>query len=262
VILSGSHYNDACSHAIELCRERGKILIPAFDDPHVIAGQGTIGLELGDMLGNDVAVVVPVGGGGLISGIALSTKTLCPGVCVIGVQTNSCPSMIRSLEKNFPIIQKYVDEMVSVEEEGIAGAVLTLMDKANIIAEGAGATPLAALMDGQISTKAKRYILIISGGNIELNTVDRILERGAVKMGRLIRLEVNLLDIPGSLNRLLGIIAKEKANILHIFHDRLDLQNPIEVSSVILNLETRGHDHAREVVDKLRNAGYAVKQAF
>ena len=286
VILSGTHYNDACSHAIELCREKGKILIPAFDDPHVIAGQGTIGLELGDMLGNDVAVVVPVGGGGLISGIALSTKTLCPDVRVIGVQTNSCPSMIRSLERKtpvtvdidptladgiavnrpgdltFPIIQKYVDEMVSVEEEGIAGAVLTLMDKANIMAEGAGATPLAALMDGQISTKAKQYILIISGGNIELNTVDRILERGAVKMGRLIRLEVNLLDIPGSLNRLLGIIANEKANILHIFHDRLDLQNPIEVSSVILNLETRGHDHAREVVDKLRNAGYAVKQAF
>jgi len=238
------------------------------------------------MLGNDVAVVVPVGGGGLISGIALSTKTLCPDVRVIGVQTNSCPSMIRSLERKtpvtvdidptladgiavnrpgdltFPIIQKYVDEMVSVEEEGIAGAVLTLMDKANIMAEGAGATPLAALMDGQISTKAKQYILIISGGNIELNTVDRILERGAVKMGRLIRLEVNLLDIPGSLNRLLGIIANEKANILHIFHDRLDLQNPIEVSSVILNLETRGHDHAREVVDKLRNAGYTVKQAF
>ena len=152
--------------------------------------------------------------------------------------------------------------MVSVEEEGIAGAVLTLMDKANIIAEGASATPLAALMDGQISTKAKQYILIISGGNIELNTVDRILERGAVKMGRLIRLEVNLLDIPGSLNSLLGIIANEKANILHIFHDRLNLQNPIEVSSVILNLETRGHDHAREVVDKLKNAGYGIKQAF
>ena len=136
------------------------------------------------------------------------------------------------------------------------------MDKANIIAEGAGATPLAALMDGQIATKVKRYILVISGGNIELNTIDRILERGAVKMGRLIRLEVNLLDVPGSLNKLLGIIADEKANILHIFHDRLDLQNPIDVSRVILNLETRGHDHAREVVARLRDADYGVKQAF
>ena len=140
VILSGTHYNDASSYAMELARETGKILIPAFDDPHVIAGQGTIGPELADMLGNDVAVVVPVGGGGLISGIALSTKALCPGVRVIGVQTNSCPSTIRSLEKKstetvdiaptladgiavnrpgnltFPVIQKYVDEMVSVEE--------------------------------------------------------------------------------------------------------------------------------------------------
>ena len=286
VVLSGTHYNDACTYATNLSKETGKVLIPAFDDPDVITGQGTIGSEMADLLGSDVAIVVPVGGGGLISGIAIAAKALHPGVRIIGVQTHSCPSTMRSLEKKAPVtvnisstladgiavnrpgdltfavIQKYVDEMVLVEEEGIAGAVLNLMDKANIIAEGAGATPLAALMDGQISTRAKRYILIISGGNIELNTIDRILERGAIKMGRLIRLEVNVLDIPGSLHNLLGIIAHEKANILHIFHDRLDLQNPIEVSRVILNLETRGHDHAREVVDKLRNAGYPVKQIF
>ncbi len=286
VILSGAHYNDACTCATDLCVEKNKILIPAFDDPDVIAGQGTIGLEIADVLGNDAAIVVPVGGGGLVSGIAIAAKALCPGVRVIGVQTKNCPSTVRSLEKKTPftvnmsstladgiavnrpgdltfaVIQKYVDEMVLVEEEGIAGAILNLMDKANIIAEGAGATPLAALLDGQISTKAKQYILIISGGNIELNTIDRILERGAVKTGRLIRLEVNVLDVPGSLHHLLGIIAHEKANTLHIFHDRLDLQNPIEVSRVILNLETRGHDHARNVVDKLRNAGYPVKQIF
>jgi len=142
------------------------------------------------------------------------------------------------------------------------GAILNLMDKANVIAEGAGATPLAALLDGQVSTKTKQYILIISGGNIELNTIDRILERGSIKLGRLVRLEVNVLDVPGSLHALLGIIAREKANILRIFHDRLDLQNPIEISRVVLNLETRGHDHARDLVDKLRNAGYPVKQIF
>jgi threonine dehydratase len=286
VILSGAHYNDACAHAEELCRDQEKVFIPAFDDPDVIAGQGTIGLELADSIGRDAAIIVPVGGGGLISGIAIAIRTLCPGVRIIGVQAKSCPSTARSLEKEapltvtisptladgiavnrpgdmtFPIIRKYVDEMVLVEEEGIAGAIMALMDKANVIAEGAGATPLAALLDGQISTKAKQYILIISGGNIELNTIDRILERGSIKLGRLVRLEVNVLDVPGSLHTLLGVIARERANILHIFHDRLDLKNPIEVSRVVLNLETRGHDHAREVVDKLRNAGYPVKQIF
>ncbi|HDZ91874.1 MAG: threonine ammonia-lyase [Deltaproteobacteria bacterium] len=286
VVLTGSNYNDASAHAVELAGEQGQVLIPAFDDPDVIAGQGTIGLELGDMLDRDTALLVPVGGGGLISGIALAARGICPGVRIIGVQTESCPSTALSLEKNaprtvemgstladgiavnrpgdltFPLMRRYVDDMVCVEEEGIAGAILTLMDKANVIAEGAGAVPLAALMDGRLSTGAKRYILIISGGNIELNTVDRILERGAVKMGRLIRIEVNLLDIPGSLRRLLDIIADEKANILHIFHDRLDLKNPINVSSVVLNLETRGHDHGREVVERLKEAGYRVKQAF
>ncbi|MCF8142928.1 MAG: threonine ammonia-lyase [Deltaproteobacteria bacterium] len=286
VILSGAHYNDACTHAEALCRDNGSIFVPAFDDPDIIAGQGTIGLELAENIRNDAAVVVPVGGGGLISGIAIALKTLCPHVRIIGVQTKSCPSTAMSLERNspvtvavlptladgiavnrpgeitFPIIQKYVDEMVLVEEEGIAGAILNLMDKANVIAEGAGATPLAALLDGQVSTKAHQYILIISGGNIELNTIDRILERGSIKLGRLVRLEINVLDVPGSLHALLGIIAREKANILHIFHDRLDLQNPIEVSRVVLNLETRGHDHARDLVDKLRNSGYPVRQIF
>ncbi len=286
VILSGSHYNDACVHAEALCTETGKIFIPAFDDPDIIAGQGTIGLELADRLDKDVAIVAPVGGGGLISGIAIAAKTLCPDVRLIGVQTRGSPSTAESLKKGFPvtanvsptladgiavnrpgnmtfpIIQKYVDELVLVEEEGIAGAILNLMDKANMITEGAGATPLAALQDGRIAAEATQFILIISGGNIELNTIDRILERGSIQMGRLVRLEVNVLDVPGSLHTLLGVIAREKANILHIYHDRLDLQNPIRVSRVILNLETRGHEHAREVVDKLRHAGYPVKQIF
>jgi threonine dehydratase len=284
VILYGKHYDEAYGHALEVARETGKRLIPGFDDPFIIAGQGTIGLELTAVLQGDVAIVVPIGGGGLISGIAIAAKALHPSTRVIGVQTNSCPSTIRSLEKktpvavgvgptladgiavnrpgdlNFAIIQRFVDEVVGVEEEGIAGAILCLLDKANVIAEGAGATPLAALMDGKISTKAKRTILIISGGNIEINTIDRILQRGSLKMGRLMRLEVNVLDSPGSLWKLLGIIGKEHANILHIFHDRLDLQNPIQVSRVRLSLETRGHDHVREIVEKLRSEGYLVKQ--
>jgi len=284
IILHGANYDEAHAHAAGLSRETGKILIPAFDDHHVIAGQGTIGLEISNLLEKDTAIVVPVGGGGLISGIAIAAKSLCPDVRIIGIQANGCPSAIESLNEDrpvavevrptladgiaikkpgdltFPILQRHVDEMAGVSEEGIAGAIMNLLEKVNIVVEGAGATPLAALMDNKVSSKAKRYVLVISGGNIETSMIDRILQKGSVKMGRLIRIQVNLLDVPGSLWSLLGIIAEEKANILHIFHDRLALDNPIEVSRVKLNLETRGHDHARDVLDRLRKEGYEVRQ--
>jgi threonine dehydratase len=286
VILFGKQFSDAYKHAEQLAGQTGKIMIPTFADPHVISGQGTVGLEIMEALDKDTAVVVPVGGGGLISGIALAAKALVPGVRVIGVQTSVCPSMIRSLQQgspslvevchtladgiavnrpgdlNFSIIQKYVDEMVGVDEESIASAIFNLLDKANIIAEGSGAVPLAALMESRITHRSKRYILIISGGNIEINTIDRILQRGSIRMGRLIRIEVDLLDVPGSLWKLIGIVAREKANILHILHDRLTPENPIQVSRVKLNLETRGHDHAKEVIAKLREAGYNIKQTL
>jgi threonine dehydratase len=286
VILFGKQFGEAYTRAEDISRQSGKIMIPAFADPDVIAGQGTIGLEILEALEEDVAVVVPVGGGGLISGVAVAVKAIFPKVKIIGVQTQACPSTIRSLKQghptevevchtladgiavnrpgdlNFSIIRKYVDEVVDVDEESIASAIFNLLDKANIIAEGSGAVPLAALMEGRISTRTKRYVLIISGGNIEINTIDRILQRGSIRMGRLVRIEVDLLDVPGSLWRLMGIIAEEKANILHIFHDRLNLENPLQVSRVKLNLETRGHDHAEEIVSKLREAGYSVKQTL
>jgi len=214
----------------------------------------------------------------------MAIKENYPPARVIGVQTLACPSAIHSLREgrpvtvdvgqtiadgiavnrpgdlNFSMIQKYVDDVVAVEEEDIAGAVLNLLDKANIIAEGAGAAPLAALMEHHQTLKAKRYILIVSGGNIDVNTIDRILNRGSIKMGRLMQIEVNILDAPGSLWKLLGIIAEEKANILHISHDRLAPQNPIEMSLVNLSLEIRGHEHGRELIGKIEEAGYAVKQ--
>jgi threonine dehydratase len=286
VVLLGAHLSDALAHADQVSKETGKIFIAPFDDALVVAGQGTIGLELSHIIDEDTAIIVPVGGGGLISGIAVAAKALAPKARIVGVQTASCPSAIRSLEKGnptavgvghtladgiavskpsdltFSIIQRLVDEVVEVDEEGIAGAIMNLLDKANVVAEGAGAVPLAALMEERLTIKAKRHVLVISGGNIEINTIDRILQRGSIKMGRLIRIEVDLMDVPGSLWKLMGIIAKEKANILHIFHDRLNLENPIQVSRVKLNLETRGHDHARELMGKLRDAGYDVRQAF
>jgi threonine dehydratase len=284
VILHGSNFNEALTYAEELSEQTKQVFIPGFDDPRIIAGQGTVGLEVAEALDDGVAVVASVGGGGFISGLAIATKALCPGAKVIGVQTESCPSTIRSLEENHPVtvepgstiadgiavsrpgelnfkvIQKHVDEVVSVGEEDIAGAVLRLLEKANIIAEGAGAAPLAAVMNGETSQKVKRYILMISGGNIEINTIDRILQRGSIQMGRLIRVEANIPDVPGSLWKLLGVIADGKANILHILHDRLDLQNPLGVSRVVLNLETRGYDHSAEIVDRLREAGYPVRR--
>ena len=282
VILKGGSYDEAYEHACLLAGTTGKVMIPAFDDPLVIAGQGTIGLELSGLLDEDTAVVVPVGGGGLISGIAIAAKSICPGVKILGVQTESCPAVVQSLdgkrsgpvrlsptladgiavkrpgEMTLSIIRKWVDDVVAVDEETIAGAVLDLMDRCSIVAEGAGAAPLAALMGRRSGICKKRYILVVSGGNIEIHTVDRILHRGSIRMGRLIKLEVNVPDVPGSLWKLTGILAERKANILHISHDRMVLANPIQVSRVTLDLEIRGHDHAREIVSALEQNGYEV----
>ncbi|MBW1774522.1 MAG: threonine ammonia-lyase [Deltaproteobacteria bacterium] len=284
ILLFGKHYSESYAHALSLAQEKGVILIPGFDDAHIIAGQGTIALEMADHLGNDTVIVSSAGGGGLLSGIAIGAKALHPGIRIIGVQTESCPAIIRSIQENrpvsvevaptladgiavsrpgdltFSIIQKYVDDVIAVDEEAITGAILKLLEKASIIAEGAGAAPLAALLSGILPVDAKRYILIISGGNIEINTIDRILQRGSITEGRLIRMEVDLLDMPGSLWKLLGIISREKANILHIFHDRLNLENPINVTQVELDLEIRGHDHADLIFEKLEDAGYGVRR--
>jgi threonine dehydratase len=286
IILHGARFDQAYARGLELSRDTGQVFIPAFADPLVVAGQGTIGLELSEFVDRETAIVVPVGGGGLISGVAIAAKALSPSVRVVGVQTRSCPSAILSLKKgkpvavevshtiadgiavnrpgdlNFSLIQRLVDEMVDVDEEAIAGAILSLLDKASIVAEGAGAVPLAALMERRVSTKANRYILVVSGGNLEINTMDRILHRGSIQMGRLLGIEVDLPDVPGSLWHLMGIIAEQKANVLHIFHDRFNLENPIQVTRVKLSLETRGHDHAMELLRKLRESGYDVKQTL
>jgi threonine dehydratase len=284
ILLFGKHYSESYGRALSLAEEKGSILIPGFDDAHIIAGQGTIALEMAEYVGDDTVIVSSAGGGGLLSGIAIGAKALHPGTRIIGVQTQSCPAIVRSIQEGrpvsvevsptladgiavsrpgdltFSVIQEYVDDVVAVDEEAITGAILNLLEKANIIAEGAGAAPLAALLSGILPVDSKRYILVISGGNIEINTIDRILQRGSITEGRLIRMEVDLLDMPGSLHRLLGIIAREKANILHIFHDRLNLENPITVSRVELDLEIRGHDHADLLFDRLEAEGYRVRR--
>jgi threonine dehydratase len=261
----------------------GKILIHPFDDEQVIAGQGIIGLEVLEETPDVEAIIVPVGGGGLISGIAAIVKKKKPKVKIIGVQSVHAPSAYTSWarkkivetkvrptladgiairkvgEITFPLIQKGVDEIVTVNEDEIASAILMLMERKRIVAEGAGAAPLAALLSGRFKIRCQRIVLVISGGNIDFHLLDRIIEKGLAQTGRLVRFSILLRDVPGALARLSGLVAQHRANILHIVHERVAKDIPIGFSKVILVLETRGSDHIREIRKGLKAKGYSLQ---
>jgi threonine dehydratase len=282
VILYGQDVDEALRYAKELAGKE-KAFIPPYDDEEVIAGQGTLGLEILEEVPDVEGIIVPVGGGGLISGIATIVKKRRPRVRIIGVQSSHVPSALASLRKKriveveaeptladgiavrrvgeitFPIIQKRVDEIVTVEEDEIASAILLLMERKRIVAEGAGATPVAALLSKQVKIKPKKLVLVISGGNIDVHLLDRIIEKGLTQTGRMARLEVFLRDVPGSLSKLTGLVAQHHANILHIIHERAAMDIPIGFSKVILILETRGPDQIREIKKGLKEKGYAVQ---
>jgi len=279
VILHGQNTDEALSHAREM-EGTGKILIHPFDDEEVIAGQGTIGLEILKDVPEVEGIIVPVGGGGLISGIAAIVKKKKPKVQIIGVQSSHAPAAFRSLERKrivevkvkptladgiavgrigeitFPILQQNVDHIVTVNEEEIASAILILMERKRLVAEGAGATPLAALLSKGIRVKPKKIVLVISGGNIDVHLLDRIIEKGLTRTGRMARFEVLLRDVPGSLTKLTGLVAQHHANILHIVHERAAMDIPIGFSKVILILETRGPDHILEIKKGLNEKDY------
>jgi threonine dehydratase len=280
VILFGQNTDEALSRAREMERT-GKILIHPFDDEEVIAGQGTIGLEILKDVPDVEGIVVPVGGGGLISGIATMVKKRKPGVNIIGVQSSHAPAAYRSMasrrivevkvkptladgiavgkigEITFPILQQKVDQMVTVEEDEIASALLLLIERKRVVAEGAGASPLAALLSKGIRIKPKKMVLVVSGGNIDVHLLDRIIEKGLTRTGRMARFRVLLRDVPGSLTKLTGLVAHHQANILHIVHERAALDIPIGYSKVILILETRGPEHIREIERGFREDGYS-----
>jgi threonine dehydratase len=261
-----------------------KAFIHPYDDEEVIAGQGTLGLEILEEVPDVEGIIVPVGGGGLISGIATIVKKRRPRVKIIGVQSSHVPSALASLRKKriveveaeptladgiavrrvgeitFPIIQKRVDEIVTVEEDEIASAILLLMERKRIVAEGAGATPVAALLSKQVKIKPRKLVLVISGGNIDVHLLDRIIEKGLTQTGRMARFEVLLRDVPGSLTKLTGLVAQHHANILHIIHERAARDIPIGFSKVILILETRGPDHVREIKKRLKEKGYVLQK--
>jgi threonine dehydratase len=282
-LLHGSDYDGAYAEAKRLSEEQGLTFISAFDDPWVVAGQGTIGLELYEQNSDLDAVIVPVGGGGLIAGIALALKTLIPKLRVIGVQSEAMASMKAALERGSPVqlpsattiadgiavravgatplelVKNYVDKIVTVSEGQIANAVLTLLEVEKSVAEGAAAVPLAALLNKRVSLTAKNVGLIVSGGNIDMNLISRIIESGLIQDGRLCRFAVVISDRPGSLARLAQRVADLGANILQIDHSRGFGQMAIGETEVELILETSGTDHIRRIYDTLRAEQFKIK---
>ncbi len=280
VILHGGNYDDAYEEAVRREKAEGLTFIHAFDDDAVMAGQGTIGLELIEQNPYLDAVVVPVGGGGLVSGIAVAMKETNPRIRIIGVQTARIPSMLRALEQSkpvvlpaagtiadgvavrkagertFPTVQKYVDEIVTVDEEEIAKAILWLLEREKTVAEGAGAVGVAALLQEKTNLRDKKVAVIVTGGNIDVNVLSRIIERGLVKDGRLVRLRVRINDHPGALHKLTGRIAETHANVLEVFHNRAFSRVALGETAVDLTLETRGSEHIDSILKSLDEAHY------
>lgn len=281
VVLFGDGFKDALDHARSWSDH---VFIHAFDDDDVIAGQGTIGMEILEDLEKPDVVFVPVGGGGLIAGISAAIKALAPETSVIGVQTDSAPAATVSFrqkelmemipaptiadgiavnkpgDRTFEIIKKYVDDMVQVNEDSIAGAILLLLERIKMVVEGAGAVPLAALMNNSARFQGQRVVLVLSGGNIDFTIMDRIIRKGLVTSGRIGVFEVTLTDHPGSLCAVAGLIASQRANILNVVHDRLAADIPFGKTRVVFTMEIRGKQHHDQIVSALSLRGYEVKE--
>jgi threonine dehydratase len=284
VVLAGGSYDEAYAEARRIEQAEGLTFVHPFDDPGVIAGQGTIGLEILEQVPDVDAVVVPVGGGGLVSGIGVALKGRRAGIRVIGVQAELVASMLAALEAGKPITlegaqsladgiavkrtgdltlahaRKVVDEVVTVSEEEIASTILYLLEKEKTVVEGAGAVGAAALMHHRLPGLAgKKVVAVLSGGNIDVNLVARVIERGLVKDGRLVRISVALQDKPGQLARVSSIVANLRANVIEVHHTRA-FSSRFGDTTLQLTLETRGPDHVVELLQALRERGYAVQQ--
>lgn len=283
VCLVPGVYDDAYRRALELREEKGYTLVHPFDDPLVIAGQGTIGLEIIEEMPDVEAVVVPVGGGGLISGVAFTLKTLRPEVKVYGVQSEGAPSMAESISRGesvrldnvatiadgiavkepgvntFEMCRRYVDEIVTVSDDEVAAAILTLIEQQKLVAEGAGAVSVAAVMFNKIPVKGKKVVCIVSGGNIDVTSLNRVITRGLVKSGRDCTITLNLSDKPGQLSRVCSVIGDLGANILGVEHQRNSDMTTINGCLINVELETRNPQHVSEIKAGLRKAGFEVQ---
>ena len=282
VMLVKGVYDDAYSKAIELQKEKKMTFIHPYDDVDVIAGQGTIGLELMQQIPNLDAVIVPIGGGGLISGVAFAVKALNPNIKVYGVQASGAPSMYNSVLQHeqitldsvntiadgiavkhpgditYDICQKYVDEIVTVTDDEISTAILMLIEKHKMIAEGAGAVSVAAALFNKVDIKGKKVACLVSGGNIDVTILSRVISRGLMKEGRSTDVTIELMDKPGQLQDVSTIIAKLGANVVSVRHDRSDENMDINSCFLRLRMETRDHNHVEEIRKALTEAGYKL----
>ena len=285
VVLHGFTYDDAYQHCLDLQLETGATFIHAFDDPDVVAGQGTLGLEMLSDLPDADAIVVPIGGGGLIAGIAIAARALRPDITIIGVQAAGAASCRQSLDAGelralpaittiadgiavkqpgtltFSIIQRLVDEVVLVKDEDIISAVLLLMERNKMLVEGAGAAGVAALLSGIIKLKGKKVLVPLTGGNIDINLVSRFIEHGLAAAGRYFVIHTLLTDRPGELMRLLEIISDMRINVIDVRHQRISSRLPIMQREETLTLETRDRAQCEQLLQRLREAGYVVEEA-
>lgn len=286
VVQRGTVLDDSAVEAMRMVEEEGRIMIHPFDDPHVIAGQGSMGLEILEQVPDVGVIVVPVGGGGMISGIATAVKARRPEVRIIGVEADASPSARASRdagrivkitasrtladgiatkqvgEHTFRIIEDLVDDLVTVSEEEIAHSVLKLLERQRSVVEGAGAVGLAALLRGLVEVEPdEAVVLVVSGGNIDVNMVSRIIDRGLVADGRLVRLLVKVPDRPGSLARVARLVAQAGANVLETSHRRGFADISVGDVEIVFTLETRGPGHTRTIVEALeREEGLAVEE--
>ncbi len=276
-------YDDAYNRALQLKDEKGYTFIHPFNDEDVIAGQGTIGLEILEQLPDVDVVIVPVGGGGLISGVAYAIKALNPQVKVYGVQADGAPSMLRSIadgkiealdevstiadgiavkepgDLTFALCQKYVDGIVSVSEDEIAAAILALIEQQKLIAEGAGAVSVAAAMFNKVDLKGKKVCCLVSGGNIDVTILSRVIKRGLLKSGRTFSMTVELLDKPGQLQDVAAAIAAEGGNVISVHHERASEGSDINGCYLRLVMETRNFEHIESIKNALIARGYKVQ---
>lgn len=282
VVLVPGVYDDAAREAERLSKEHGYTFAHPFNDPYVIAGQGTIGLEILEQLPEVEQVVVPIGGGGLISGVAFAIKSLRPEVKIYGVQAAGAPSMEHAFhdhkyetldsavtfadgiavktpgETTFDMVSQYVDEIVTVSEDEIAAAILALMENQKLVAEGAGATPVAAALFGKLPLAGKKTVCLISGGNIDVNILSRVITRGLVMSGRKTNLMIALEDKPGQLSLVSDIVSACGANVVSVHHDRSDANMAITSCFLKLGLETRDAAQIETIKQKLTEAGFKL----
>lgn len=285
VLLAGESFDDALEIALDEAARRGMTFIPAFDDPAVVAGQGTIGVEIAAALPEVHTVVVPLGGGGLAAGIAVALKALQPSIRIVGVEAEGAAAFARSIASGnsepvalptvntiadgiavkrpgtitYPLVNRFVDEVVTVADDHIAATILLFMERLKLVVEGAGAASVAALLAGRIALDEEGPVVaVVSGGNIDVDMIARIIERGLVRSGRRLELRVNLPDRPGALHAFSGVIARNQANILGIEHDRTSVRVPIGTTEVILSVTVHDGDHGRRLIAALREAGYDV----